>query len=98
MSDGMGPSSLYEDENASTPVKREQESGAEDQDEGSEQSTVIPKTSLPGGTKIGDVISFRVTEDYGDEFGLEPTANKSSNKPSMMEHSRSEIAAMDETY
>lgn len=94
----MGGSSLYEDENApAAPPNKDQESTAEDQGESGEESTVIPKTAVPTGTKVGDTITFRVTEDYGDEFGLAPVSGNKSSDNSMMANSNSEIAAMDES-
>lgn len=97
MNGAMGPdntdnSSLYEDESGNESTNDQNEGG-----ENTSESTVIPKTSVPDGTKVGDTITFRVTEDYGDEFGLEPVSGNKSSDNSMMGMSKEDLASMDET-
>ena len=56
--------------------------------------TLIAKSALPTGVKEGDVISVRVTKDYGDECGLE-VVSKGMNKATEQESADDEIEALD---
>ena len=65
----MSDADLYSEEQSPEP-----ETPKTPEEPGEDNSTVIPKTALPSGAKVGDEITFRVTKDYGDEMGIEPVS------------------------
>lgn len=67
-----------------------------DEENASDSEILIAKARLPEGSKKGDIVTFRIANDFGDESSLELVkSSKSPTSDTMNDMASEEIMALD---
>jgi hypothetical protein len=98
---GAGPVSKPGDDTSPAQPELGKNEGGEgkqsvDEENAENAQILIPKKELPEGTKPGDICSFKVSEDHGEEFSLEYVKDEAPDKSNMEDNTGAEIAALDQ--